>query len=93
MITKFEKRQKSSVLSGNTSNLFFAEVEIGDNILTFSQLENETEWYCDSRFGRKNMYPYFCHGEGSRSCLKQMAQGELKNELEKKKAEFIEKAS
>ena len=53
-------------------------VEVGVTVedmyyMTFSRYPNETEWYCDSKWGAKNMYPYFSHGTGSRSCKKSVA--------------------
>jgi hypothetical protein len=53
-----------------------AVVDLGGDSFHFSQLAGETDWYCDAHFGR-NGYPYFCHGFGSRVCLKQIATDEI----------------
>jgi hypothetical protein len=83
-IKKFERRTKDSSIFSPAVSLFYALVEIDGHSFAFSQLEDETEFYCDSHFG-PNMYPYFSHGVGSRSCLKSVATGELKEKLELEK--------
>ena len=51
----------------------------------FSQNEDETEWFCDSSF--RNGLPMEVHGIGSRCCKKMVAQGELREKLNKAKRE------
>lgn len=45
-----------------------------------SRYNTEQEWYIDAQIN--NMLPLFCHGEGSRCCLKQAAQAELLKAIE-----------
>lgn len=48
--------------------------------MCFSKYSTESEWYCDATF--RNGMPVFCHGEGSRSCMKRAAQNEIKEAIE-----------
>jgi hypothetical protein len=72
----------------NAEYLDTANVEVlikGSRIwLMLSKFSNEKEWYLDAKF--INNLPEFCHGEGSRCCRKQAAQGPLLEAVEK--AEF-----
>ena len=67
--------------------LWCATVAVEDQTLMFSRYDTEDEWYCDAHFGAHG-YPYFCHGEGSRSCRKQVATGDLKDALDARKREW-----
>jgi hypothetical protein len=62
-----------------------ATVTSGFQTYTFSQNKGERDWYCDAHFG-KGWYPYFVHGTGGRSCMKQIATGELAEKLDAAKA-------
>lgn len=57
----------------------------GDGITTmgFSHREDDPEdmWLADSRIG-PNGYPHFVHGEGSRTCLKQIAGPQIVEAIE-----------
>ena len=89
-LTKFEYHQRSGFgIGGAWKNtpVWVAEVESKGHLFGFSRFDNETNWCCDYHFGA-NMYPYFCHGEGSRSCSKQIATGELAAMLDKAKSEW-----
>jgi hypothetical protein len=46
----------------------------GTTVMTFSERNDDPEdtWFADSRIG-PNGFPYFIHGEGERSCSKQVA--------------------
>lgn len=55
-----------------------AKVEVG-----FSRYSTEDKWYIDYEF--HNGLPVFCHGEGSRSCLKKFATGQLHDKIEEAK--------
>ncbi len=70
-VVEFEHR------AGWRGTLWYAVVWVGPSTLCFSRYDDEDEWYCDAHFGAGG-YPHFCHGEGGRGCLKQVATGELK---------------
>lgn len=46
----------------------------------FSRYSTENQWYLDIQM--TNGLPVFCHGEGSRSCSKQVAQGLLQEAID-----------
>ena len=48
--------------------------------MSFSRYSTENEWYLD--FQMSNGLPDFAHGEGSRSCMKKVAKGPLKELIE-----------
>lgn len=88
-ITKFEYRQRSGVGIGGVwkdEPLWYAEIEVNKNTLCFSRFDTETDWFCDTHF--RGSIPVFHHGEGNRSCAKQSAKGDLKAELDKRKASY-----
>ena len=64
---------------------YYAQVECGDLSVSLSRFPVEDTWLCDSIFGLKNMYPFFCHGIGSRSCAKKVVRPELNQALEEKR--------
>lgn len=89
-VTKFEYHQKQGYGIGGPwrdKPIWIAIVQIDENSLHFSRFDHETQWLCDAHFG-KGCFPYFCHGEGSRCCIKKAATGELAALLDKMKAEY-----
>lgn len=65
------------VLSKETRQLPYgngqvAVVEVDGARLHFSRYDNEQRWLADAAFSAKGM-PIFCHGAGSRCCMKQAA--------------------
>lgn len=88
-ITKKERKEATLGLSipRGAEYLEVAVAEIGRISLYFSRYSTEEDWYLDSQFNDGWM-PVFHHGEGSRSCKKQIAQGELLEAITK--ADFTE---
>jgi hypothetical protein len=58
-----------------------ATVDIEGDVLHFSRLQGEADWYCDAYF-KANGYPVFCEGFGSRVTRKQIASDELAEQLD-----------
>jgi len=81
-----------SEVQGLHGKCLSAGVISGGHSLTFSKYLHETEWYCDAHFG-PNLYPFFAHGTGGRSCMKQIAQGELKAQLDEREKQYRATAS
>lgn len=67
--------------------LWYAAVDVQGDLLWFSRFDDETQWYCDAHFGPTG-FPHFCHGEGSRCCLKTTAIGRLKGALDERKQQW-----
>lgn len=79
-----EERKRSSVIGPSGTFLFariMTRLDGVENTFEFSRFPNEKEWYCDAHLRRG--FPVFVHGPGSRCCIKQNAQGEMKEALEK----------
>ena len=90
IITEIAYHQRSGVgIGGHWQNepIWVATVEAGNRVYSFSRLPSDSGWCADSCFGKDNMYPYFCHGEGSRCTAKQVATGELAAALDDARAE------
>ena len=71
-ITDFRYIKRSGVGIGGAwqkKPLWVAMVKMGDLVLVVSRYDTEKTWYADSAFG-KGCMPIFCHGEGSRCCMK-----------------------
>lgn len=83
-ITCIEKHQKAyRPLFGEPVPMRVAVVEFdipgeGVTTMTFSQRDDDggDDWLADSRIG-PNGFPVFIHGEGERSCSKQIAGPEI----------------
>jgi hypothetical protein len=89
-VTTFECHVRHGVGIGGPwqdEPLWYAVVGIGGATLHFSRYDCESEWYCDAHFGAGGV-PYFCHGEGSRCCLKKVATGRLRQALEARRNEW-----
>jgi hypothetical protein len=88
-IESIEYHQRSGFGIGGAwkdNPIWVAVVKVGKITLGFSRFDSENEWLCDYQFN--GGLPVFCHGEGSRSCLKQAAKGELQIALDKAKENY-----
>lgn len=80
-VNKKERKAAKMGLScpRNATHIDVAAVTVTDGKrkieLGLSKYSTENDWYLDYQFD--NGLPVFCHGEGSRSCMKRAAQGEL----------------
>ena len=89
VITTFEHRPDSYI---REKPMWYAVVEVEKRTLMFSRYDDESQWYCDAYFG-PNGFPHFCHGEGSRCCRKQVATGELKDLLDERLRQEVQRCS
>jgi hypothetical protein len=78
-IEKIEKKSRSSQFGLNGEYLN-AVVVIDSHTYHFTKGEDEKDWYCDALFNSFGV-PIFCHGEGSRSCMKRKASDHVAQEL------------
>jgi hypothetical protein len=55
---------------GESGKYWRATVKEGRNTFILTQLASETSWYYDAHFHRG--IPVYCHGDGSRCCMKKV---------------------
>lgn len=80
-IVKLEWRTPGRTLfNPEGKGFWYAEASIGQYTLCFSRYKTETDWFCDAKFLKG--LPCFVHGAGSRSCMKQVAKGEMLEALD-----------
>ena len=93
-IIKKERKPAKMGLScpRNATHIDVAAVSIAQGKIVieagFSRYSTEDKWYIDYQF--TNKLPDFCHGEGSRSCLKRAAKGELHEAIEAKPFDHVD---
>ena len=88
-ITTLKRKAESFV---RAQPIWYACVEVEGQTLMFSRYDEESQWYCDAHFGA-NGFPHFVHGEGSRCCRKQVAIGELKEQLDERLRQEVQRCS
>lgn len=83
-IKDFRYIQRSGVGVGGVwknKPLWVAKVELNGGTIHVSRFDEEKTWYADSAFTAKGI-PLFCHGEGSRCCLKRPVNDDVHKALQ-----------
>ena len=75
-ISNYKKEPFSSMFSHATFvETVWVTTADGYYIYQFSRLDGEKQWFLDAKY--RGMLPIFCHGKGSRSCLKSVAAADI----------------
>ena len=83
VIEKVRRFSKRPLFANEDRHGWSASFTMGDAYISVSKYDDEAEWLADSAFNSSTGMPYFCHGEGDRSCAKQILSSDLAAILDK----------